>query len=186
MFFWLWHGQSFKQFPITSTILSPLLIQGKGNISIGRHVYIHKFAWLGTYRQDDVEPDLTVSDYVCLGNFNEISCIRKVYIGRKVLTADNVYITDNLHSYKDVSRPVIEQGITCKNEVIIEEGVWIGRNVCVIGASIGKNSVIGANSVVTCDIPPYSVAVGIPARVIKQYNFESQEWESIREGKFNK
>lgn len=61
----------------------------------------------------------------------------------------------------------------------IGEGSWLGENVCVIGASVGKHCTIGANAVVTKDIPDYSVAVGIPAKVIKQYNFKTQRWERI-------
>jgi acetyltransferase-like isoleucine patch superfamily enzyme len=67
---------------------------------------------------------------------------------------------------------------------VIGEGSWLGENVCVIGASIGKHCVIGANSVVTKDIPDYSVAVGIPAKVIKKYNFNKCEWEKIINGNF--
>lgn len=56
---------------------------------------------------------------------------------------------------------------------------WIGENVCIIGASVGKNSVIGANSVVTRDIPDFCVAVGSPARVIKKFDFSDECWKSI-------
>jgi acetyltransferase-like isoleucine patch superfamily enzyme len=61
------------------------------------------------------------------------------------------------------------------------QGAWLGENVCVIGASIGKNSVIGANSVVTKNIPDYCVAVGSPAKVIKKYNVEKQIWEAYND-----
>ena len=56
---------------------------------------------------------------------------------------------------------------------------WLGENVAIIGASIGKNCVIGANAVVTDDIPDYSVAVGIPARVIRQYDAPSGQWHRV-------
>ena len=72
--------------------------------------------------------------------------------------------------------PVKYQPIKQLNEVYIGDGCWIGENVCIIGASIGKNSVIGANAVVMKDIPDYCVAVGAPARVIKKYDFDLQEW----------
>lgn len=62
--------------------------------------------------------------------------------------------------------------------MVIGEGSWIGENVCVIGASVGRHCVIGANAVVTKDIPDYSVAVGAPARVIKKYNFNRGAWVS--------
>ena len=65
------------------------------------------------------------------------------------------------------------------NTVEIGEGSWLGENVCVLGTHIGKHCVIGANSVVTKDIPDYSVAVGIPAKVIKRFDLESKSWRRI-------
>jgi acetyltransferase-like isoleucine patch superfamily enzyme len=59
---------------------------------------------------------------------------------------------------------------------MIGDGAWLGENVCVIGASVGKQSVVGANSVVMQDIPDYCVAVGTPAKIIKRYSFEKKEW----------
>ncbi|RQM78988.1 acyltransferase, partial [Aeromonas dhakensis] len=69
--------------------------------------------------------------------------------------------------------------ILCKGSVTINEGAWLGENVCVIGASVGKNSVVAANSVVTKDVPDYTVVAGAPAKVIKKFNFDSQSWESV-------
>ena len=104
-------------------------------------------------------------------------------INRPVTAAikNKVYISDNLHSYADLSKPIIEQPIKQLKKIRIGEGSWIGENVCVIGASIGKHCTIGANSVVTHDIPDYSVAVGAPARVVKRYNEMTQKWEKIEE-----
>lgn len=94
-----------------------------------------------------------------------------------VLTADRVYISDNLHGYSDINIPVNAQPIKQISTVRIGEGSWLGIGVVVIGANIGKHCVIGANAVVTHDIPDYSVAVGIPAKVIKRYNFSTKQWE---------
>ena len=66
-----------------------------------------------------------------------------------------------------------------KNNVVVGESTWLGENVCVIGASVGKHSIVGANSVVTSDIPDYSIAVGAPAKVIKQYNHQTNQRERI-------
>ena len=95
------------------------------------------------------------------------------------MTADRVYISDNLHSYEDVDKPVLEQPVRQIAPVEIGEGTWLGEGVCVIGAKIGKGCVIGANAVVTKDIPDYSVAVGSPAKVIKKYNSDTKRWEKL-------
>ena len=69
--------------------------------------------------------------------------------------------------------------------ITISDGAWLGENVCIIGANIGKNVVVGANSVVTHDIPDYCVAVGSPAYIIKRYDFERKEWRKTdKEGCF--
>lgn len=80
-------------------------------------------------------------------------------------------ITDHCHgknSLDDIDSAPEHRKLISKGPIIIEDNVWIGENVCIMpGTRIGKNSIIGALSVVTKDIPPYSVAVGTPAKVIK-------------------
>ncbi|MBK9485746.1 MAG: hypothetical protein IPO01_11240 [Chitinophagaceae bacterium] len=99
--------------------------------------------------------------------------------------ADKVYISDNLHSYENVDLPVIDQPIKQTNPVIIADGAWLGENVCVIGASVGKNSVVGANSIVNKDIPDYCVAIGSPAVIIKRYNATTKQWQKTdKDGQF--
>ncbi len=71
------------------------------------------------------------------------------------------------------------------NHVIIGDGAWLGENTCIIGASVGKNSVIGVNSVVTKNIPDYCGAIGSPAFIIKRFNFEANEWcKTDKDGNF--
>ncbi|MCZ6594522.1 MAG: acyltransferase [Bacteroidetes bacterium] len=103
--------------------------------------------------------------------------MKEVYIGKNVLIADRVFISDNLHGYENVAKPVQEQQSVFKNPVRIGAGSWIGVNAAVIGAEIGKNCVIGANAVVTKDVPDYCVVAGIPARIIRRFNEEKGEWE---------
>lgn len=104
-----------------------------------------------------------------IGERCRISIINSLEIGEKVLFSPNVYITDCDHEYRNTNIPVIDQGIVQKGQkVSIGEGSYIGINVVIVGnIKIGKHCVIGANSVVTKDVPDYSVAVGSPARVIK-------------------
>lgn len=101
-------------------------------------------------------------------------------IGRNVLTADRVYISDNIHKYEDIDMPIKDQGIIHKKDVVIGDGTWIGENACIIGASLGRNVIVGANSVVTKDVPDYCVVVGIPARIIKRYNGNTKQWEKVK------
>lgn len=114
-----------------------------------------------------------------IGNHSTISSMNKVIIEDYVLTGPHVFIADHNHKYADLSMPVCKQDVDCKNTdmVIIGEGSWLGTNVVVVGnVRIGKHCVIGANAVVTKDIPDYSVAVGIPAKVIKMFDFKNGTW----------
>jgi acetyltransferase-like isoleucine patch superfamily enzyme len=170
----------FRHFGKKSKIISPLRLDGKKNIEIGNSTYIAYNTWLASVGlTGEKEPLLRIGSHCAIGNFNHIYATHEIIIEDYVLTADKVYISDNLHSYENPEIPIIQQPIKQIKEVIIGKGSWIGENVCIIGASIGKNCVIGANAVVTKDIPDYSVAVGNPAKIIKQYNFKTKQWERL-------
>jgi acetyltransferase-like isoleucine patch superfamily enzyme len=176
-FFRLIFKSKFKKFGHQSRFLFPLKIDGIKNITIGNNVYIAPKSWLAALQlTGEKECDLIIGDGSNIGHFNHIYATKSIIIGKKVLTADKVYISDNLHSYENINIPIIDQPIKQISTVEIGEGSWLGEHVCVIGAKIGKNCVIGANSVVTRDIPDYCVAVGAPARVIKRYCLNSNEW----------
>ena len=116
-----------------------------------------------------------------IGHYAHIIAMHSMTIEQNVLIADKVFISDCTHSYEDINKPVIRQEVKELSPVVIGEGSWIGENVCICGASVGKHCVIGANSVVTSDIPDYSVAVGSPARVVKKYDLNSNEWKKVIE-----
>lgn len=176
--FRLVYKSKFKSFGNKSSVLFPLNINGIHNISIGNNVYVAYKTWLAAIPHTGAEKcELTIGDGTSIGNFNHIYATKSIVIGKNVLTADKVYISDNLHSYEDVTMPIIKQPIKQIQTVVISDGTWIGENACIIGAKIGKNCVIGANSVVTKDITDYCVAVGSPAKIIKRYCFETRTWK---------
>ena len=125
---------------------------------------------------------MDIHDGAEIGNHSTISSYNKIVIGENVLTGPHVFISDHNHEYANPDIPVCKQGVRCNKSDRIEigEGTWIGINAVIVGnIRIGKHCVIGANSVVTEDIPDYCVAVGIPARVIREYNRVSKKWESV-------
>lgn len=173
---------SFRHFGKKSLILCPMQIDGKKNISVGDHVVVGEHSWLAAMPlAGNDQPQLVIGDKCVLGHFNHIYATSEIIFEDSVLTADKVYISDNLHTYADVDKPIIEQPIKQLSKIRIGEGSWIGENVCIIGASVGKHCTIGANSVVTHDIPDYCVAVGAPARVIKKYNAKTLQWEKVND-----
>jgi len=105
--------------------------------------------------------------------------IGPVTIKDHVILAQNIVMSGLNHVYEDVETPIHLQPVTTK-PIIIEEECWVGANaVITAGVTVGKHSVVAAGSVVTKDIPPYSIAVGNPARVIKSYNHETKSWEKV-------
>jgi len=133
---------------------------------------------------DDNKICISIGDNVQINDYVHIGSIGSVSIGNNVLMASKIYITDHNHgSYDDfisdhpMSIPENRRAI-CK-PVVIEDNVWLGESVCVLpGVTIGQGSVIGALSVVSKSIPPYSIAVGSPAKVVKQFNFKTNKWEN--------
>jgi len=118
--------------------------------------------------------DIVIGNKTRIGVGNSV--IGPVRIGDKVNLAQNVVISGLNHRYDDIETAIADQGIDTQ-EVIIENDVWIGSNSIILaGVHIGVHVVIGAGSVVTNNIPSYSIALGNPARVVKQYDFEKKQW----------
>lgn len=157
-----------------SCIYAPLRLDRVKSIYIGNGVCIHDKAWL---MGGDEEKTLIIKDGTTIGHYSHIIANHHIEIGEKVLIADKVFISDCTHNYKDVHIPIIDQGIHNLNPVVIGEGTWIGEGVCILGARVGKQCVVGANAVVINDVPDYCVAVGAPAKVIKMYNAEELKWK---------
>lgn len=173
----IYYKPQFGRISFSSYIDSPLRINGAENIYLDANVEIHYKSWLGATPSTGLTPQLIIRKGTIIGDFAHIYATHNITIEEDVLIANFVFISDNLHSFTDINTPIIRQKILQKKTVNIGTGAWIGEHVCIIGASIGKHCVIGANSVVTKDIPDYSIAVGAPAIIIKRYNFDSKQWE---------
>lgn len=171
-----YYRSKFKKFGNNSYIIQPLVIRGHKNIIIEDNVIIAHQVWLNATTINDNPCILKIGAGCNIGHYNHISATGEVIFEEEVLTADKVYISDHLHAYEDISVSILKQPILQKNFVRIGKGSWIGENVCIIGSSIGKHCIIGANAVVTKNIGDYCVAAGNPAKIIKKYCSETQTW----------
>ena len=136
--------------------------RGYGRLILGKWVHLGVNTALRCH-----EGTLSLGDKSNLGRDISINCYLDVEIGDSALFADDVYISDFDHRFDDLTMPIKDQGIA-KSRVRIERDVWLGTKVTVCrGVVIGEGTVVGANAVVTNDLPAFSVAVGVPARVIK-------------------
>lgn len=167
----------FARFGKGSLIVAPIAIEGSDRISLGDGVYVAAQSCLAARPLTGAgECRLELGDGCAIGRFNHIYATRSVVLGARVLTANGVYIADNLHQFRETSRAVLDQPVQQIGDVEIGEGSWLGHNACVLGARIGKGCVVGANAVVTKDIPDYCVAVGAPAVIIRRYDDRTKEW----------
>lgn len=158
---------AFKAFGKRTHIYLPDTITGERFIEIGEDVNIATGAWLSAIPIDEEIPKLVIGSGSQIGRFCHIIAVRELVIGESVLIADKVYISDNIHSFSNSKLPILAQPIEFRKRVVIGDGVWIGENVCIIGASIGKGSVVAAGAVVLSDVPERCLVAGIPAKVIK-------------------
>lgn len=174
--FSIFHAPRFKFCGRNVFLYSPFRADGAEHIELGEGSVLQSGSWLFCGPIDGQSGHLKIGSGCVFGYNNHITAVRDVVIEDHVLTANNVYISDNLHAYEDVEVPVLHQPVRFKRRVLIGQGSWIGENACIIGASVGKNCVIGANAVVTHDIPDFSVAVGAPAVVIRYFDLHGKRW----------
>ena len=121
--------------------------------------------------------DVIVGDRTRIGLSNTL--IGPVHVGNDVRLAQNVVLSGLNHNYTKIDNPIHKQGVSTK-PIVVEDESWIGANVAIVpGVTIGKHSIVAAGSVVTKNVPPYSIAAGNPARLLKQYDFSTKQWEKI-------
>ena len=107
-----------------------------------------------------------IDDFCNIGANCRLGTTSQIKFGKHVLLAANCYIGGAQHQFDRLDVPIMRQGYESRGGVVIEDDVWLGANVIILdGVTVGTGSVIGAGSVVTKDIPPYSIAVGVPAKV---------------------
>lgn len=168
-FFWI--KRYFKSLGKAKFML-PLYLEKPEYITIGNHTTIGRRTLLCVHRtSEDSKAEIVIGDNCSIGDDCNIQCCNHIYIENGVLLGRKVMINDTSHGTFDKEQlliPPVKRPIVSKGPIVIEENVWIGEMVCILGnVHIGKGSIIGAGSVVTKDIPNYSLAVGNPAHVVK-------------------
>jgi acetyltransferase-like isoleucine patch superfamily enzyme len=165
---------SFAFFGARSVLEPPIRLGGEGRIAVGRDVFVGAGSWLQVIGEAPAVA-LAIGSGTSIAGNCVLSAASSVRLGRRVLLARNVYISDHIHAYYDPDRAVLDQGIARVEPVEIGDGAWLGQNVVVCpGVRIGRGAVIGANSVVVDDIPDHALAVGAPARVVRRFVEEAR------------
>jgi len=169
-------------------IFFPIDIRGKKHIQLGQQMTCGTGCRFEAYPLIETGKTLTIGKNVQINDYVHITAVHSVVIGDNALLASRIYISDSLHgnynslSPDEQSDPEIiakERPLSYK-DVVIGDNAWLGEGVFVLpGVNIGRCSIIGAGSVVTKDIPPYCIAAGNPARIIKKYSQDTRMWEKV-------
>lgn len=152
-------------------------------IILGQNDRIKDFYRIECYDQfwgQKLNPSLEIGNNVIIGYGFSALVSDKIKIEDDVIFASNVLITSHNHGINpEMEEPYHKQPLATA-PVCVGKGSWIGEKVTILpGVTIGEAVVIAAGAVVSCDIPSYSIAGGIPARVLKKYNFEKHAWEKV-------
>lgn len=160
------------------SVLNTQYVEVGHNVKIKKNSRIECFSMFGGKKYD---PRLIFEDGVIVGYNCTFFATQTLCIGHDTIFAGGCLVTTENHGINPISDlPYHAQPLTSA-PVVIGNGCWIGQNVCVLpGVKIGCKCIIGSNAVVNKDIPDYSIAVGVPARVIKTYNFEKCKWEESK------
>jgi acetyltransferase-like isoleucine patch superfamily enzyme len=161
------------------SIMPPFRFSYLNCVEIGNYVTIHPNCWIQSVKSDS-RLKLSIGDFTSIGMNSVISAAHSIVIKNHVMIGPKVFISDHNHQFLDINVPILKQGLGKILDVKINEGSWIGYGVAILpGAIIGRNCIIGANSVVNSVIPDYSIAVGSPAIVIRRYDEKTQRWEKV-------
>lgn len=165
------------------------VLSGLSHISIGNNFIAGDFFKLEAvtaFRGRQFSPRIVIKDNVSINDFVHIGATNYIEIGNNVLMASKIFISDHNHGvYRGAGQvrpdvPPAERELTSDQQVIIGDNVWLGEFVSILpGSIIGAGAIIGSNSVVSGTIPPETIAVGAPAKVVKYFNHSTSAWESV-------
>lgn len=171
-----------------SRVLLPSSFLHPERLFVGRDSTIHPYCrieiitenpHLGGPPLPNAEPRIQIGDRAVINSFSHFGAMNRIVLGNDVGIASGVCIEDHHYRYEDASedRPLKQQPFRVA-EVIVEDGAMIGEHVTILpGVRIGRNSWVGANSVVTADVPAYSIVAGVPARVVRRRDPATGTWE---------
>ena len=189
----MWVSNFVYEFGCYNVIKYPCWFYGdRKRISIGDYVVIGKQTVIEPicrYYEQLLPSKIMIGDHCSIGEYNHITAVNNIIIGNGLLTGRRVLISNNNHgefTMKDLKIRPDERKITSKGDLVIEDNVWIGEGASILGhVRIGEGAVIAANSVVTKDVPPYTMVAGVPARIIKKQMTPFLVEEQTNQSRYN-
>lgn len=171
----LLYAPFFGKFGFPSYLGKPLFLMGIRKVFIDKRVRIFPHLRMEVHHSGSIhiQEDVVISQNV------HITSAGNLIIGKSSLILANVFITNIDHDYEEIGKHVVNQEYVIK-DTIIGENCYIGMGAAIMaGTKLGKQCIVGANSVVRGEFPDYCVIVGAPARIVKKYDFETGKWEKF-------
>jgi acetyltransferase-like isoleucine patch superfamily enzyme len=154
--------RAFARWPVHGNVLEAFR---EGRLEVGEHTLFEPHVWITAPGEARVR--IGSQSFLNIGVM--VAAHQLVEIGDHCMFANGCFVSDATHRYDDPDKPVPWQGFTTKGPTRVGDNVWCGANVVITsGVTVGERCVIGANSVVTQNLPPFSIAFGAPARVVKR------------------
>jgi acetyltransferase-like isoleucine patch superfamily enzyme len=151
------------------------------HMAIGDWVMLKRNVWLNIPDSANGDEPIIILENRCnIGPGCVISAQNKIHIGENSVFGPSVFLTDHNHEFEDVTVPILDQGTTSGGKIRIGRNCWFGNGAAIVCSEgtleLGDHCVVGANAVVTKSFPAYSVIVGNPARVVRQFDPVRQVW----------
>jgi acetyltransferase-like isoleucine patch superfamily enzyme len=171
---------AFGSFGPGSYIVPPARVSMPEAIHVGAGVVINEHSWISVVEAvPGHTPKLTIGNGTIIDRLLHVACVGEIEIGEDVLIAERVLIGDTYHDYTDPDAHIAQQAVAPR-KVTIERGAHLGLGVIVMpGVTIGEDALVGAGAVVTRDVPARTVVVGNPARVVRWFDPERDEWITV-------
>lgn len=178
------YKRKFNYFGRNSLILKASRIIGGKYVTIGENVRIlHnlRLEVINAWQGEKFDSKIVIGDNVSIGQNFHITSAENLIIGKNTTISGNVFITNIDHNYENIDKNILSQNLIIKHTEI-GENCFIGYGASIqAGTILGKQCIVGTNAVVRGKFDDFSVIVGVPAKVIKKYNFNSNKWERVDE-----
>ena len=170
------HGRRFAHLGQDTSLPDGLALLGPQFMEIGDRVLIGRQARLEAIGEDN-GVKLKIGTRSRIGPYAHLGAAQSLVIGERVGIASGVLIIDHDHDFRDPQKGYYGTGYLLASPVVIKDGAWLGERAIVLkGVTIDEGAIVGAGALVNRDIPAYSIAVGVPAKVVRRYDFDRGEW----------
>lgn len=175
------HPDQYGAYGTGTWVVPPARVTTPERIFLEDDVTIHEHSWLSVVRAvEGVEPTLRIGRGSRIGRFAHIACVGDIEIGPEVLTAERIFIGDTYHGYEDPDVAVLHQPMAPPEPVVIGRGAFLGvGSIVLMGVTVGEHAYVGAGAVVTADVEPHTLVVGNPARPVRRWDPDLEEWARL-------